>query len=63
MLARQCVQKGLPPCSSRKLKGEKVVAQKGNLVFTKWHDKRDVSVLSTNCDPLGPPQVSERRNP
>ena len=54
----------MPPCSSCKLKkGEKVVAQKGNLVFTKWHDKRDVSVLSTNCDALDPPQVSERRNP
>ena len=57
-------RKGLPPCSSRKLKkGEKVVAQKDNLVFTKWHDKQDVSVLSTNCDLLDPPQVSERRNP
>lgn len=36
--------------------------QKGNLVFTKWHDKRDVSVLSTNCDPLDPPNVIERGN-
>ena len=59
----QINRKGLPPGSQRKLKkGETFVMQKGNLVFTKWHDKRDVSILSTNCDPLDPPNVIERRN-
>ena len=46
--------KGLPPPPSSKLKpGEKVVLQKGltNLVYTQWHDKRDVRVLSTNACP------------
>ena len=45
----------------RKLrKGEMLVRQKGNLVFTKWYDKQDVSILSTNCNPLDPPNVVER---
>lgn len=38
----------------------KLVMQKGNLVFTKWNDKRDMSILSTNCHPLDPPNVVER---
>ena len=32
--------------------GEKLVRQKGPVVFTKWHDKRDVSVMATNVSPL-----------
>ena len=40
--------------------GQKVVQQKDHVVFTKWHDKRDVSIISTNnylthknyCSPL-----------
>ena len=44
-----------------KTEGERVTVQKGNLVFTKWHDKRDVSILSSNCDPLDPPEVRTRR--
>lgn len=32
--------------------GEKLVRQKGHVVFTKWHDKRDVSVMATNVSPL-----------
>ena len=32
--------------------GEKLVHQKGHVVFTKWHDKRDVSVMATNVSPL-----------
>ena len=28
--------------------GQLVQAQKGNIVFTKWHDKRDVAFLATN---------------
>lgn len=57
-------RKGLPAETSKKLKkGEKVVVQKGisNVVFTKWHDKRDVSLLSTNCGPEEPMVVIERR--
>ena len=56
-------RKGLPPCSLTKLKraGETLTSQKGNLLYTKWHDKRDVNILSTNIDPLPPPVVKERR--
>ena len=55
--------KGLPPCSLTKLKRacETLTSQKGNLLYTKWHDKRDVNILSTNIDPLTPPVVKERR--
>ena len=55
--------KGLPPCSLTKLKraGETLTSQKGNLLYTKWHDKRDVNILSTDIDPLIPPVVKERR--
>ena len=38
-----------------------ICEQKGNLVYTKWHDKRDVSILSTNFDPLELKTVKERR--
>lgn len=31
------------------------------MVFTKWHGKRDVNILSTNCDPLDPPVIKERQ--
>ena len=49
----RCNRKDLPPCAKSKLKqGETVQAQRGNLMFTKWHDKRDVSFLSTNVSPL-----------
>ena len=38
----RCNLKGLPQCAKEKLRpGETVVSQKGNVVFTKWHDKRD----------------------
>ena len=54
---------GLPPSSRRKLKrqGEMICEQKGNLVYMKWDDKRDVNILSTNFDPLQPKTVKERR--
>ena len=54
----------LPPCAKDKLRaaGKKVVRQKGNVVFTKWHDKRDVSFLSTNCSPLAPDVDVQRHN-
>ncbi|KAK3735838.1 hypothetical protein QZH41_007478 [Actinostola sp. cb2023] len=56
-------RKGLPPCSKQKLKntGETLCSQKSELLYTKWHDKRDVNVLATNVDPLDPPVVTERR--
>ena len=46
-------QKELPPCAQQKLcSGQRVVSHKQNIVFTKWHDKRDVSLISTNVNPL-----------
>ena len=33
----------------------------GNLVYTKWHDKCNVNILSTNFDPLVPNTVKERQ--
>ena len=51
-------RKDLPPCARQKLRpGQKVVRQKGKLVFTKWHDKRDVSVISSNVSPDTPDVV------
>ena len=59
----RCNRKDLPPCAKDKLRpGEKLVRQKGNVVFTKWHNKRDVSVLSSNCSPLAVDVVVNRRN-
>ena len=47
-----CTRKDLPPCVKHKLRlGEMARAQCGQLVFTKWHDKRDVVFLSTNVSP------------
>lgn len=55
-------RKDLPPCAKNKLKqGEKVYAQRGKLVFTKWHKKRDVSFLSTNVLPSEAPCIVQRR--
>ena len=49
----RCNRKDLPPCAKNKLRvGEKLVHQKGHVVFTKWHDKRDVSIMSTDVSPL-----------
>ena len=56
--------KDLPPCSKGKLKqGEVVQAQKGTLVYTKWHDKKDVSFLSTNVSPIEAGRQVERTVP
>ena len=56
-------RKGLPACSKKKLKtGEIVCSRKNHIVFTKWHDKRDVSVLSTNCNPQSPHILVQRTN-
>ena len=56
-------RKRLPSCSRQKLRreGEILRMQKRNLVYTKWHDKRDVNILSSNVDPFAPPVVKERR--
>ena len=54
-------RKDLPPCSKNKLKqGEVEQAQKGTLVYTKWHDKKDVSFLSTNVSPMEAGRQVER---
>ena len=56
-------RKDLPPCARQKLRpGQQVVRQKGKLVFTKWHDKRDVSVISSNLSPNAPDVVIRRHN-
>ena len=48
-------RKGLPPCVKKKLKQREIVkAQRGHLLFTKWHNKRDVAFLSTNISPTAP---------
>ena len=54
-------RKDLPPCAKDKLRqGEKVCAQRGKLIFTKWHDKRDISFLSTNVLPSEPSRLVPR---
>ena len=60
----RCNRKDLPRCAKEKLRpGQKVVSQKGNVMFTKWHDKWDVSVLSTNnCNTLSADIVVNRNN-
>ena len=49
----RCNCKGLLACASNKLTrpGQLVQAQKGNIVFTKWHDNRDVAFLATYVSP------------
>ena len=36
----------------------KVSAQRGKIIFTKWHDKRDISFLSTNVLPSKPSRLA-----
>ena len=56
-------RKHLPTCAGQKLRpGEKIVRQKGKIVFTKWHDKREVSIISSNVSPNSPDVVIQRRN-
>ena len=56
-------RKDLPPCARQRLRpGDKVVRHKGKIVFTKWHDKWDVSVISTNLNPNTPDVVIQRCN-
>ena len=57
-------RKEMPASASTKEKlkpGEKVVAQRGQLVYTKWHDKKDVSFLSMNVSPREPSRLVPRR--
>ena len=56
----QCMHRDLPPCAKNKLHqpGETVVRQRGSLLLTKWHDKRDVVFLSTNVLPNEPLELS-----
>ena len=42
-------------------RGECVFRQKGNLVATSWQDKKQVTVLSTNCQPTGSTTVMRRQ--
>ena len=63
----RCNRKDLPPCAKHKLRfGKMARAQRGQLVFTKWHNKRDVAFLSTNVSPDEPsrlvPRIHNRHN-
>ena len=63
----RCNRKDLPPCAKHKLRfGEIARAQRSQLVFTKWHDKRDVAFLSINVSPDEPsrpvPRIHNRQN-
>ena len=59
----RCNRKDLPPCAKDKLgkPGELVQAQKGHMMFAKWHDKRDVAFLSTNVSPGEPSRNVQRK--
>ena len=55
-------RKDLPPYAKNKLRqGEKVCAQRGKIIFTKWHDKKDISFLSTNVLPSEPSRLVARK--
>ena len=55
-------RKELPRCAKKKLKqpGE-LIHGKGNLLFTKWHNKRDINFLSSNVSPGQPSRTVERK--
>ena len=38
-----------------------ITQQRGNLLFVKWHDKRDVAFLSTNVLPEEPSRTVQRK--
>ena len=59
-LTVRCTRRDLPSCSKNKLHQpeETVVRQRGSLLLTKWHDKRDVAFLSTNVLPNEPLELS-----
>lgn len=55
-LTVRCKCKELPPCAKNKLRepGQTIARQRRNLLFTKWHDKQDVALLTTNVSPEEP---------
>ncbi|KAL9978523.1 hypothetical protein ACROYT_G016049 [Oculina patagonica] len=59
----RCTRKDLPPCAKNKLRqpGQTITRQRGSLLFTKWHDKRDVAFLSTNVSPEEPSRTVQRK--
>lgn len=38
-----------------------ITGQRGNLLFVKWHDKRDMAFLSTNVSPEEPSRTVQRK--
>ena len=53
----------MPPCARQRLHtGDKAFRLKVKIVFIKWHDKQDVSVISTNLNPNIPDVVIQRCN-
>ena len=51
--------KKLLKCTKRKLKKSGEI--ENNLVYTKWHNKQDVNLLSTNINPTEPTIIKQRR--
>ena len=45
--------KDLQPCANNKLRlpGQRIMQERGSLMFTMWHDKQDIAFLSTNVSP------------
>ncbi|KAK3108149.1 hypothetical protein FSP39_002030 [Pinctada imbricata] len=57
-------RKGLPPTitkSKLKKQGDVIQMQKGDMVATAWHDKRTVTLLSTNVDPTDTTEVQRKQ--
>ncbi|KAK3108956.1 hypothetical protein FSP39_019728 [Pinctada imbricata] len=57
-------RKGLPPTitkSKLKKQGDVIQMQKGDTVATAWHDKRTVTLLSTNVDPTDTTEVQRKQ--
>ena len=48
-------------CESKVHQGERVTAQCGPLVFTKWHEKQDISILSTSVSPSEPSRPVQQK--
>ena len=59
----RCTRKELPRCAKNKLRepGQTITRQRGNLLFVKWHDKRDVAFLSTNVSPEEPSRTVQHK--
>ena len=57
-------RKGLPPAVSKaklRRQGEMVQQQNHSMVATAWHDKRTVTLLSTNADPREMTEVQRKQ--